>query len=98
TPTTQHLIPAMELPGRVALVTGGGVRLGRAMARELAAAGARVAVHYHASAAGAESVAGEIRAAGGEAEPFGLDLSEIAALPGLIARVVAAFGSLDILV
>jgi NAD(P)-dependent dehydrogenase (short-subunit alcohol dehydrogenase family) len=88
----------MNLSGRVALVTGGGVRLGRETALELAAAGARVAIHYHASTEAAEAVAAEIRAAGGHAELFGLDLSRIAELPGLIERVVAAFGCLDVLV
>jgi NAD(P)-dependent dehydrogenase (short-subunit alcohol dehydrogenase family) len=88
----------MNLHGRVALVTGGGVRLGRAIVRELAAAGARVGIHYHASAEGARSVAAEIRAAGGQAEPFELDLGRIAELPGLVERVVAAFGRLDILI
>lgn len=88
----------MNLSGRVALVTGGGVRLGRATALELAAAGARVAVHYHGSAEEAASVAAEIRAAGGQAELFGLDLSRTAELRGLIERVADAFGRLDVLV
>ena len=59
----------MELVGRVALVTGGAVRVGRAIAKGLASAGARVAVHYHASHKGAQTVVEEITAAGGKALP-----------------------------
>jgi pteridine reductase len=88
----------MELKGRVALVTGGAARLGRAIALELAAAGARVAVHYHGSAESAAAVAESIRQAGGEADAFRLDLGETAALPGLVEAVVARFGRLDALV
>jgi pteridine reductase len=88
----------MELQGRVALVTGGGVRLGRAIALELAAAGAAVAVHYHSSAADAASVAEEIRAAGGQAAAFALDLARTEALPRLVEQVLTAFGRLDALV
>jgi pteridine reductase len=88
----------MNLTDRVALVTGGGVRVGRAISLELAAAGARVAVHYHASVAGAEAVAAEIRQAGGEAELFRLDLGRTAELPALIEQVTRTFGRLDVLV
>jgi 3-oxoacyl-[acyl-carrier protein] reductase len=52
--------------GRVALVTGGNRGIGAAISRVFAAAGARVAVHGR-DAAAADAVAGEIRAAGGEA-------------------------------
>lgn len=88
----------MTLTDRVALVTGGGVRVGRAISLELATAGARVAVHYHASAARAETVAAEIRQAGGEAALFRLDLAQTAELPALIERVTQTFGRLDVLV
>jgi NAD(P)-dependent dehydrogenase (short-subunit alcohol dehydrogenase family) len=88
----------MELQNRVALVTGGGVRLGRAISLELAAAGAAVAVHHHRSADGARAVVAAIRAAGGRAGAFGLDLSRTAELPSLVDRVLASFGRLDVLV
>lgn len=88
----------MELAGRVALVTGGGRRVGRALAEALGRQGARVAVHYNASAAGAEEAVRAIRAAGGEAEPFRADLADAAAPGPLVEQVVARFGGLDVLV
>lgn len=88
----------MQLQERVALVTGGGVRLGRAIALELAAAGAVVAIHYHSSGEAAAAVVEAIRGGGGRAGAFDLDLQRTAALPGLVDRVLAAFGRLDVLV
>ena len=57
----------MELHGRIALVTGAGHRVGRAIALALAARGMRVAVHYNAAADGAAETVEQIRSAGGEA-------------------------------
>lgn len=57
----------MDLQGRVALVTGGGVRVGRALSLGLAQAGARVVVHYNRSAAPAEQTVAEARRLGAEA-------------------------------
>jgi 3-oxoacyl-[acyl-carrier protein] reductase len=88
----------MELKGRVALVTGAAVRLGRAIALELASAGASVAVHYRGSADAAAAVVQSIRQAGGDADSFPLDLGDIAALPRLVDSVLARFGRLDALV
>jgi pteridine reductase len=88
----------MELAGRVALVTGGARRLGRAFALALSSRGMRVAVHYGTSSADAEEVAGEIRAKGGEAATFGGDLRDAEVAMALPARVVESFGRLDVLV
>lgn len=88
----------MDLRDRVALVTGGGVRVGRALALALAARGARVAVHYHSSADGAREVERSIGEAGGYAKMFAADLTLADAPRALIAEVVRAFGGLDILV
>ena len=88
----------MELAGRVALVTGAGRRLGHAMAAALAGRGMTVAIHYHASRAGAESLRAEIEAAGGRAACFGADLADPHAARALPGRVVAELGRLDVLV
>jgi NAD(P)-dependent dehydrogenase (short-subunit alcohol dehydrogenase family) len=88
----------MELKERVVLVTGAGVRLGRTIVLELAAAGAAVAVHYGSSRNEASGAVAAIRADGGDAEAFRLDLSETAALPGLVEQVLRRFGRLDVLV
>jgi len=88
----------VDLAGRVALVTGSGRRLGQAIALALGARGARVAVHYNASAGGATETVDRIRAAGGTAEPFVADLSDAEAAGALVHRVADAFGALDVLV
>jgi pteridine reductase len=88
----------VDLTGRVALVTGAGRRLGRALAAALAGRGLTLALHHHASGAGAESLRNEIRRAGGRAECFPADLADAAAARELPARVVRAFGRLDVLV
>ena len=88
----------MELKGRVALVTGAGRRVGRALALALGRRGATVAVHYGSSKAGAEEVAREIAALGARAEVFGADLTDPAAPEKLVSAVAARFGQLDVLV
>lgn len=88
----------MKLAGRVALVTGAGRRIGRAIAIDLGAAGARVAVHYNSSAQGAEETVREILAAGGEARAVAGDLSRPDAPARLAADTAGIFGALDCLV
>jgi pteridine reductase len=88
----------MELRGRVALVTGAGRRLGRAMAGALAGRGMTVAIHHHASAAGADALREEIVAGGGRAACFAADLTDPAAAAELPKRVAAELGGLDVLV
>jgi pteridine reductase len=88
----------VELSGRVALVTGAGRRLGRAFAAALAARGAAVALHYHDSHDGAESLRADIVAGGGRACVLQADLSDVAAAQALPSRVVGALGQLDVLV
>lgn len=88
----------MELAGRVALVTGGARRMGRAFAEGLAARGMRVAIHYGASADEATAVVNALRANGHDAEAFGADLRDGSAACALADRIVEHFGQLDVLV
>lgn len=88
----------MELRGRVALVTGAGHRVGRAIAVALGARGMRVAVHYNAAADGAHETVREIEAVGGEGVIFPGDLTQPDAASTLVARVASRFGGLDVLV
>lgn len=87
-----------EIAGRVALVTGGAHRVGRALVGALASAGMRVAIHYHAAADQAERLAAELRGAGNVARAFAADLGEPSAPAALLAHVTDAFGELDLLV
>ncbi|HTD61715.1 MAG TPA: SDR family oxidoreductase [Gemmatimonadaceae bacterium] len=88
----------MEIAGRIALVTGAGKRVGRALALGLARAGARVAVHFHASTAGALETVAAIRDAGGNARAFSADLADSHAAGTLVDSVADTLGGLDILV
>jgi pteridine reductase len=88
----------MELQGKVALVTGAGRRLGRAMASALADRGMAVAIHYHGSVEGATSLRDEIVRAGGQAACFEADLVDPHGARVLPGQVVERFGRLDVLV
>jgi 3-oxoacyl-[acyl-carrier protein] reductase len=88
----------VDLTSRVALITGGSRGIGRAAAKLLAAAGARVAVNYARDAAAAASAVEEIRQVGGEARALGADISDPGAARRLVADTVAAWGRLDILI
>lgn len=88
----------MELRGRVALVTGAGRRVGRALAVGLGAQGMRVAVHYHASDAGARETASLITKAGGTPWLVAADLTRGDAPDALVRDVVKSQGGLDVLI
>jgi len=88
----------MDISGKVALVTGGGVRLGRAIVLELARRGADIALHFGRSAEGAEQTAREVRQLGRRVEAFQADLVQTGAIASMFERVAAAFGRLDVLV
>lgn len=88
----------MNLQGKTALVTGGAVRVGRAMTLALARGGANVVVHYNSSAGPVEEAVAEARALGVEALPVAANLADPDAVGALIGAVEAAFGGVDILV
>src|SRR5262249_58107451 len=87
-----------ELDGRVAVVTGAARNIGRAIALDLAAAGAAVVVNARTSEVEAEAVAREIEAAGGRALAFIADVTDEAAVGRMAAAAVERFGRIDILV
>ncbi len=88
----------MDAQGKVALVTGGAHRLGKAISLALARAGARVVVNYHASAEAARQTAAEIEALGTESLLVQADVASEPEVKAMIKTALARFGRLDILV
>lgn len=86
------------LAGKVAVVTGGSRGIGRAIAEDLAAHGAKVVVNYHTGAAAAAEVVQAIHSQGGEAVAVQADVSNFAAAKELMETAVQQFGQIDILV
>ena len=86
------------LSGQVALVTGGAVRLGRAIVCGLVSDGVHVVIHYGTSSAAAEALAEEVRADGGRAWTLQADLAVADQVDGLVERAVERAGRLDLLV
>lgn len=84
--------PPRQVPDRVAIVTGGAQRIGRAIVEDLAGHGWAVAIHYNSSADPARDLAARIAAAGGRAQAFGADLSDAGAPDDLVTRVADALG------
>ena len=88
----------MRLKDRVAIVTGGGTGIGRAIALLFAQQGAAVVVNYSQSQQAAEEVAGEIERAGGCAQAWRADVTREAEVKEMMAGVEARCGRLDVLV
>ncbi len=86
------------LAGKTAVVTGAGVRVGRAIALALGEAGADVAVHYRESAGPAENVARQIRSLGRRAATISADLSRPDDCRALVQDAVRELGGIDLLV
>jgi NAD(P)-dependent dehydrogenase (short-subunit alcohol dehydrogenase family) len=86
------------LTGKRALVTGSSKGIGAGIALALAHEGADVAVHYGRDAAGAEAVAGEVRALGRATAAVGADVGQVADCRRLVREAADALGGLDILV
>jgi 3-oxoacyl-[acyl-carrier protein] reductase len=87
-----------DLHGKVALVTGASRGLGAAIARKLAAGGAKVAINCFGSPQKARQVLEQIRQAGGTAEVFQADVRDETAVADLVAQTAKKFGPIDILV
>ena len=88
----------MEIRGSVAFVTGGAVRVGRAIALSLAHAGANVAIGYHTSADAAAETVHDIKALGGRGLAVHADLADVNQVRAAVACVHDHFGALDIVV
>jgi 3-oxoacyl-[acyl-carrier protein] reductase len=86
------------LKGKVALVTGAGRNIGRAIALALADAGAKVAVNVRVSRGEGQSVVDEIAARGGEALLVAADVTQRTEVDAMIAAIARRFGRLDIVV
>ena len=93
-----NALAGQELAGKVAIVTGAGRNIGRAIARQLAAAGASVAVNARSNQAEADAVVRVIEAAGGKAMAVLADVGDAAAVEAMAQAALKRFGRIDILV
>jgi 3-oxoacyl-[acyl-carrier protein] reductase len=92
------MMDLLSLKDKVAVVTGGSRGIGRAISLELARRGAAVVVNYNKSPESAEAVVKEIQAAGGKADSFAADVSQMTPAQDLIKFAIDTFGDLHILV
>ena len=88
----------MNISGKIALVTGGAKRVGKAIARALAARGCHLVVHYHRSQAQAQETVCDLRAAGHRALAVRADITKEDQVEAMIEAATAHFGRIDILV
>jgi len=88
----------MQENGKVALVTGGAKRIGKAVVEDLAANGFAVAIHCNRSRAEADELASAVAAQGGEAAVVVADLTDMRAADGLMRQAKAALGPVSLLV
>jgi NAD(P)-dependent dehydrogenase (short-subunit alcohol dehydrogenase family) len=88
----------VTLEGRVALVTGGGRGIGKAIALGLAEDGAAVAVNYRRDAASAQETVAEIENLGRRAQAYAASVDDFAQCEAMVSAAIADFGHVDILV
>ena len=77
----------MSLQGKTVMITGGGVRLGRAMAWTIAHQGGHVLLHYNRSRKPAEELQADIQDLGGQAHLVQADLANTGSMQGLISQI-----------
>ncbi len=90
--------PDSGLAGKVALVTGGGRGIGRAIVERLAGDGVDVVFFYRGNAEAAREVVNAVTAARGKAEAMQVDIADAAAVAAAVEQVVASRGRIDVLV
>lgn len=88
----------MELKGKTALVTGGGIRLGRAISLALAAEGCNLAIHYNSSEKEALEVRSQAQSLGVDVEVFQFDLADYESVWKLFDEINQKMGIVDILI
>lgn len=88
----------MNLQGKTALITGGAIRVGRAITLALAAAGCDVFIHYGRSTQPAQQTQQEAVAQGVRAEIYSANLADLEAVAAVMPTAVAHFGHIDILI
>jgi 3-oxoacyl-[acyl-carrier protein] reductase len=97
--TQQYIKPMMvDLEGKVALVTGGGTGIGRAISIALARCGCNVVVNYSRSKADSDETVSEIESQGGQAIAIQADVTDESQVQLLIDKMCDQFGGLDILI
>jgi glucose 1-dehydrogenase len=89
---------SVDLRGKVAVVTGASLGIGRATAIALGRAGAKVVVNYRSHPEQAEEVVQAIRQVGSDAVAFQGDVADFEAVRGMVAKAVEKFGRLDVAV
>jgi pteridine reductase len=87
-----------ELKDKVILVTGGAIRLGKAMALHAARLGMHVAITYHSSVGPAEETRAEIEALGRQCFAIRCDQSQVDEIQPAVSAILARFGQIDVLV